>query len=868
MNQIYRTIWNAARGLWQVASELGSQYGKSRSRSVSQLVAGSLLIVSLGAQAELPSDGQIVAGSGSIGQNGAAMTVHQSSQNMAINWKSFSIGQDNSVRFVQPSASSAVLNRVTGNQVSEIRGKLSANGKVFLVNPNGVLFSQTAKVDVGALVASTLDISPSDFMAGNYQFSGTASNAVINQGNIVAAEGGFVAMIAAKIINTGAITTPKGSTLMGAGSTVTLDLGGPVKLEVNQATLETYIEQGGAIKADGGFVYLTAKAADALTSSVINHTGLTQAQSLSTNDKGEIVLLGDMQSGQLKVAGTLDASAPNGGDGGFIETSAAKVQIADNTAVTTQAQSGKTGEWLIDPTDFNIDAGSATQTASGMGADTLSSNLDANNVTLTTSATDTGSELGDINVNAAVNWTSNTTLILNAHHDININAPITATGADAGLALNYGDSFNNSGTPAANTNYHVNAPVTLSGTNASFAVNGQGYTLLHNQADLDAAKDTSGNYYALGNDVTLTGTYSDSVLGNFSGTLAGLGHSVDSLVIEQTSTSSTKTVGFISRLTDGVVRDMGLRDIQVTNHSTSPNSRTGGLVGYQYLGGTISNSHASGAVTGTSNSYYVGGLVGDQSSGNISNSYASAAVSGGNFVGGLVGIQYQGTISNSYASGAVTGTGDGVGGLVGFQNSGGAISNSYYATTNVAGDPINNGDEYNGNGTAATYDELTKPATFSGWDPNIWTFPTQTGSAAAGYGIALPYLTQVTAQSDRTLFSSGLGTQASPYQITNWTQLQNINYNSDVLTNSYYFELADSLDASSAGYLSSWTPLGTVPNAFNGHFDGQYHILADLNTASSISNAGLFGMTAAGATIEKVGLTNAHIQGTTNVGGL
>lgn len=811
MNQIYRTIWNAARGLWQVASELGSQYGKSRSRSVSQLVAGSLLIVSLGAQAELPSDGQIVAGSGSIGQNGAAMTVHQSSQNMAINWKSFSIGQDNSVRFVQPSASSAVLNRVTGNQVSEIRGKLSANGKVFLVNPNGVLFSQTAKVDVGALVASTLDISPSDFMAGNYQFSGTASNAVINQGNIVAAEGGFVAMIAAKIINTGAITTPKGSTLMGAGSTVTLDLGGPVKLEVNQATLETYIEQGGAIKADGGFVYLTAKAADALTSSVINHTGLTQAQSLSTNDKGEIVLLGDMQSGQLKVAGTLDASAPNGGDGGFIETSAAKVQIADNTAVTTQAQSGKTGEWLIDPTDFNIDAGSATQTASGMGADTLSSNLDANNVTLTTSATDTGSELGDINVNAAVNWTSNTTLILNAHHDININAPITATGADAGLALNYGDSFNNSGTPAANTNYHVNAPVTLSGTNASFAVNGQGYTLLHNQADLDAAKDTSGNYYALGNDVTLTGTYSDSVLGNFSGTLAGLGHSVDSLVIEQTSTSSTKTVGFISRLTDGVVRDMGLRDIQVTNHSTSPNSRTGGLVGYQYLGGTISNSHASGAVTGT---------------------------------------------------------GDGVGGLVGFQNSGGAISNSYYATTNVAGDPINNGDEYNGNGTAATYDELTKPATFSGWDPNIWTFPTQTGSAAAGYGIALPYLTQVTAQSDRTLFSSGLGTQASPYQITNWTQLQNINYNSDVLTNSYYFELADSLDASSAGYLSSWTPLGTVPNAFNGHFDGQYHILADLNTASSISNAGLFGMTAAGATIEKVGLTNAHIQGTTNVGGL
>ncbi|BBI48420.1 hypothetical protein HORIV_08410 [Vreelandella olivaria] len=98
--------------------------------------------------------------------------------------------------------------------------------------------------------------------------------------------------------------------MMGAGSRVTLDMGGPIKIEVEEALLDTYIEQGGAIQADGGRVYLTAKAAGDLAASVINHTGTTQARTLAENEQGEIWLIGDMQHGETRVAGTLDASAP------------------------------------------------------------------------------------------------------------------------------------------------------------------------------------------------------------------------------------------------------------------------------------------------------------------------------------------------------------------------------------------------------------------------------------------------------------------------------------------------------------------------------------------------------------------------------
>ena len=159
----------------------------------------------------LPTGGAVVAGSGTIVQAGQVMTVTQASPKLATDWQSFNIGSGSTVNFVQPSSSAVALNRVLGSDVSLIQGALNANGQVFLVNPNGVLFTSTAQVNVGSIVASTLAIRTADFMSGNYRFDGSADTvgagaAIISRGNITATgdngKGGSIALIAARIIHT------------------------------------------------------------------------------------------------------------------------------------------------------------------------------------------------------------------------------------------------------------------------------------------------------------------------------------------------------------------------------------------------------------------------------------------------------------------------------------------------------------------------------------------------------------------------------------------------------------------------------------------------------------------------------------------
>ena len=205
MNQIYRIVWNAAFGVYQAVAENGKAQGKgsagkvARSARRAQRQSGSALaaLAALATLAggipshavlaqSLPTGGSVVAGAGTIAQAGKVLTVTQTSSKLATDWQSFNIGAGNTVNFVQPSSSAVAFNRVLGNDVSVIQGALNANGQVFLVNPNGVLFTPTAQVNVGSLVASTLAISTADFMAGNYKFEGTSSNAIINQGNITA----------------------------------------------------------------------------------------------------------------------------------------------------------------------------------------------------------------------------------------------------------------------------------------------------------------------------------------------------------------------------------------------------------------------------------------------------------------------------------------------------------------------------------------------------------------------------------------------------------------------------------------------------------------------------------------------------------
>ena len=168
MNHIYRLCWNRTLRAWVPASELAKGRGVEtggRSSMARIPLMLSLLAASMGVSGHawagsnfnLPTGGQIVSGSGAITQGGNVTTIQQNSQSLSLNWQSFDIGANQTVDFLQPGSSSIAVNRILGNTASDIEGHLNANGQVWLINPNGVLFGKGAQVDVGGIVASTLD---------------------------------------------------------------------------------------------------------------------------------------------------------------------------------------------------------------------------------------------------------------------------------------------------------------------------------------------------------------------------------------------------------------------------------------------------------------------------------------------------------------------------------------------------------------------------------------------------------------------------------------------------------------------------------------------------------------------------------------
>ena len=175
LNHAYRLIWSHVFNAWVAVAESAKGQGKSASRSkimVTATAAAAALSLGLAPPAlAAPTDGQVVAGAASISQAGNTTTINQSSQNLAINWQDFSIAANEAVRFNQPNSASIVLNRVIGQSNSQIFGAMSANGQVFILNPNGVLFGAGSQVNVGGLVASTLSLSNDDFLAGKYNFA-------------------------------------------------------------------------------------------------------------------------------------------------------------------------------------------------------------------------------------------------------------------------------------------------------------------------------------------------------------------------------------------------------------------------------------------------------------------------------------------------------------------------------------------------------------------------------------------------------------------------------------------------------------------------------------------------------------------------
>jgi len=423
MNRPLRATENDNTGNFAVISG-NARHSRKKWLLGSTALAGSLAVLCASHAYALPVAGVIAAGSATIASTTNALTINQSSQNTAINWQSFGIGKSEAVKFVQPNSNSVALNRVLGSDASNIEGNLSANGKVFLVNPNGILFGPGAQVNVGGLVASTLAITDANFMAGQYKFSGAGGGTVLNRGSINAANGGYVALLGANVGNQGVITARLGAVALAAGNAVTLDVAGDglLNVTVNEGVVNALAQNGGMIRADGGQVMMTAQAAGNLLKTAVNNTGVIEAQTID-NRAGTIKLLGDMQSGSVAVSGTLDASAPNGGNGGFIETSAAQVKVADGTIITTQSAQGQTGTWLIDPKDFTVAAAGGDITGTALGTE-----LTTTSVVINSSGGAAGTN-GDVIVSDAVTKPASTaaTLTLNAVRDVQLNAAITLT---------------------------------------------------------------------------------------------------------------------------------------------------------------------------------------------------------------------------------------------------------------------------------------------------------------------------------------------------------------------------------------------------------------------------------------------------------
>lgn len=408
-----------------------------------------------------PFGANVVNGAVSISQQGNALNI-TNSPGAIINWQSFSIGASEATRFIQQSAASSVLNRVTGVDPSGILGILQSNGRVFLINSNGVLFGAGAQVDVAGLVVSTLNLSNADFLAGRYDFTAHAgAGGIENQGNLNALPGGQIYLVASDINNSGAITSVNGDIVLAAGNSVelvnanspdmrvvidapdnaVLNLGSIVAHSGRVGIYAGLINHHGIVSADtatvgatGKVVFLASKNISLEPGSVISASGIAGG----VHDGGEVRIIADgtlamRQDAQVHVDGGVD-----GGNGGFLELSGLTGLSLRGQYSGRAHQAGfRNGSLLLDPLNINItSAGTHYMSGSSISASASSSvNFDIAPTSLNGGWADVSlAAINDITVsspisNADINYgTAGGSLTLTAGNTIFISAAIGTAG--------------------------------------------------------------------------------------------------------------------------------------------------------------------------------------------------------------------------------------------------------------------------------------------------------------------------------------------------------------------------------------------------------------------------------------------------------
>ena len=310
------------------------------------VLAASLLIAS---QAYAVGTGTIAYGAGNISQNGKTTTVNQSGDKLIVNWNNMDVGTSETLTFNQPGTRSTVLNRINSPDATSILGTLNANGQVFIVNPNGVLIGNNGSVNVGSLVASSLNISDAEFKMNWLNFSGDGRGAVVNNGTIQAKESVGL-MGAGKVENNGRIQSDTGDVVLAAGGSFTLVPGGSrLRAELTKASREALVNNSGRITTADGGITLTAWAQDAIVRSVVNNTGTLEAASLRpVQTQIDATSLGN---GAVTMGGESHAKAVySSGDvvslDGTVDTSTRTVDARQRASTTDRAVLGTSSAYL------------------------------------------------------------------------------------------------------------------------------------------------------------------------------------------------------------------------------------------------------------------------------------------------------------------------------------------------------------------------------------------------------------------------------------------------------------------------------------------------------------------------------------------
>ncbi len=352
------------------ASILFLHFIKRKSGPITLQIAVALATLSLIVTTELnrafalPSEGIVTAGQAAISSTSPTeMHIVQESRKAIIDWNTFSISKNELLNITQPDSHSTLLNRVLGNDPTNIFGTLASNGLIFLVNPSGILFAPGASVNVGGMVASTLSIKESDFLAEKYAFFRDGAPApVVNQALL---RGGFIALLAGSASNQGTIVTTRDSAVMAAGDCITLgfDPCGMVAIKVDKGAYNASIKNSGVIESENGTVVMSTSAADALLATVVNNSGKIRAGNMS-EQSGNIV----MESSTIINSGTLEA-------GKEISVTASGAMLNTGTLRAAEIQSSinnllDAGKWNAG-CSLNINAsGNIEQTAASfMSAD-------------------------------------------------------------------------------------------------------------------------------------------------------------------------------------------------------------------------------------------------------------------------------------------------------------------------------------------------------------------------------------------------------------------------------------------------------------------------------------------------------------------